>query len=66
MNFICVALYLYNIIYIYIANLDFDDLTVAALAALAPPTNNDDRVSQSKGWANWTKLTPINTFGGTS
>ena len=31
-------------------------------------TNNDDhnRVSRSKGWANWTKLTPINTFGGTS
>ena len=29
-------------------------------------TNDDDRVSRSKGWANWTKLTPINTFGGTS
>ena len=26
-------------IYIYIANLDFDDLTMAALAALAPPIN---------------------------
>ena len=25
-------------IHIYIANFDFDDLTVAALAALAPPT----------------------------
>ena len=23
----------------------------------------EDRVSRSKGWANWTKLTPINTFG---
>ena len=28
--------------------------------------DDDDRVSRSKGWANWTKLTPINTFGGTS
>ena len=28
--------------------------------------DDDDRVSRSKGWANWTKLTPINTFRGTS
>ena len=24
--------------------------------------DDDDRVSRSKGWANWTKLTPINTL----
>ena len=28
--------------------------------------DDDDRVSRSKGWANWTKLTPINTFRDTS
>ena len=35
--------YIYNniyYIYIYIASFDFDDLTVAALAVLAPPINS--------------------------
>ena len=33
-------------IYIYIANLDFDDLTVAALAVLAPPTTDSCYIMQ--------------------
>ena len=44
---------------------DLDTYTIYIIMSLHTAlyiTNDDDRVSRSKDLANWTKLTPINTY----